>query len=164
MPETRSSLNVSFTSTDWRGVALSNFSLSPFVLDGDVFASVEGFIQGIKFPEDDPRREQAFQSSAWDAKHFGDQADRSAVYWNKERIGYGSTEHHQLIERAIRARIEQSVGLRAILLATHGLTLIHDTGHGPDSPKTSLPAAVFCRILTELRDELRLVTANSAPS
>lgn len=156
MQTTRPSLNVSSTSTDWRGVALSNFPLSPFVLDGALFASVEGFIQGIKFPEGDPRRDQAFLSSAWDAKNLGDQADRSGAYWAGACISYGSTEHHRLIERAIRARIEQSVGLRTVLASTDGLTLVHDTGHGPDSPTTSLPAAVFCRILTDLRDELLL--------
>lgn len=39
-----SRLNISSTSDDWRGLALSNFPLSPFVLDGELFASVEGFI------------------------------------------------------------------------------------------------------------------------
>src|SRR5262245_20701331 len=49
--------NISSTAADWRGLALSNFGLSPFVLDGKVFASIEGFVQGIKFPEGDPRRD-----------------------------------------------------------------------------------------------------------
>ena len=154
MQTTPPSLNVSYISTDWRGVALSNFSLSPFVLDDTLFASVEGFIQGTKFPQGDPRRDQAFQSSAWDAKKLGEQADRSGAYWADKCIAYGSTEHHQLIERAIRARIEQSVGLRKVLTSTVGLTLIHDTGHGSESAVTSLPAAVFCKILTDLRDAL----------
>lgn len=156
MPTTLSSLNVSAISTDWRGVALSNFSLSPFVLDGILLASVEGFIQGIKFPEGDPRRAAAFHSSAWDAKNLGNQADRSAVYWAGVRIAYGGAEHHQLIGRAIRARIEQSVGLQKALASTEGLTLVHDTGSAAESPTTSLPAVVFCKILTDLREELLL--------
>ena len=151
--QTCPSLNVSSTSTDWRGVALSNFPLSPFVLDGDLFASIEGFIQGIKFPQNDPRRAQAFESSAWDAKRLGDQADRSGAYWLNERIPYGSDDHHRLIGRAIRARIEQSAGLRKVLMSTQGLTLVHDTGH-QESSTTSLPADVFCAILNDLRDEL----------
>lgn len=151
-----SSLNVSSTSTDWRGMALSNFSLSPFILDGMLFASVEGFIQGIKFPEGDPRRAVAFCSSGWEAKNLASQADRSAVYWAKTALGYGSFEHHQLIGRAIRARIEQSIGLQKALISTDGLTLIHETGSEPESPATSLPATVFCSILTDLREELLL--------
>lgn len=147
-------INVSSTSTDWRGLALSNFGLSPFVLDGMLFASVEGFIQGIKFPESDPRRAAAFVSSGWDAKRLGDTADRSAAYWGGVRVPYGSPEHHRLIERAMRARIAQSQGLQEALRSTAGATLIHDVGTGAESPTTSLPASVFCRILTEIRAEL----------
>lgn len=155
MEMTSSSLNVSSTSTDWRGVALSNFTLSPFVLEDSLFASVEGFIQGIKFPEGDSLRAVAFCSSGQDAKNLASQADRRAVYWAGERIAYGSADHHRLIGRAIRARIEQSIGLQKVLLSTDGLELVHNTGPEPESPATSLPATVFCRILTELREELK---------
>lgn len=147
------SLNISAVSDDWRGVALSNFVLSPFVLDGRLFASVEGFIQGIKFPEHDPRRERAFTLSAWDAKKLGGEASLDGVYWQGERLPYGAERHHGLIEAAIRARILQSEGLRQALISTRGLTLVHETG-APDSPKTSLPTPVFCRIMNDLRDEL----------
>jgi predicted NAD-dependent protein-ADP-ribosyltransferase YbiA (DUF1768 family) len=147
-------LNVSSTSTDWRGLALSNFGLSPFVLDGMLFASVEGFVQGIKFPESDPRREAAFASSGWSAKHLGDTADRSGAYWGGVCLPYGSPDHHRLIERAIRARIAQSKGLQEALKSTADAALVHDTGVGAESPTTSLPASVFCRILTEIRWEL----------
>lgn len=156
MQTTTPSLNISSTSTDWRGLALSNFSLSPFVLDDILFASVEGFIQGIKFPEGDQRRVQAFCSSGWDAKNLAVQADRSAVYWAGAHIPYGSTEHHQLIGRAICARIKQSIGLQRALMSTDGLRLIHDTGSEPESPTTSLPAVVFCKILADLREDLLL--------
>lgn len=152
--QTDTTINVASASTDWRGVALCNFLMSPFTLDGILFASIEGFIQGIKFPEGDPRREQAFVSSGWDAKHLGDTADRSGAYWNGQKIAYGSNEHHQLIARAIRARIAQNSGLAQVLATTAGATIIHRTGDEPESKTTSLPAVVFCRILTELRDEL----------
>jgi predicted NAD-dependent protein-ADP-ribosyltransferase YbiA (DUF1768 family) len=147
-------INISSTSADWRGLALSNFSLSPFVLDGMLFASVEGFIQGIKFPEGDPRRAAAFVSCGASAKRLGDTADRSGAYWGGARLPYGSPDHHRLIERAMRARIAQSLGLQEALRSTADATLTHDTGAGADSPTTSLPASVFCRILTEIRSEL----------
>ncbi|CAB3773783.1 hypothetical protein [Paraburkholderia humisilvae] len=146
-------LNISSTSADWRGLALSNFGLSPFVFNGMLFASVEGFIQGIKFPQGDPRRSEAFNLSGWDAKHLGDQADRSGAYWQEVCLPYGSAQHHQLIEGAIRARIAQSLGLQQALLSTEGSVLVHNTGR-VESPTTSLPAAVFCRILTDIRGEL----------
>jgi predicted NAD-dependent protein-ADP-ribosyltransferase YbiA (DUF1768 family) len=154
MGSTDKAINVSSTSADWRGLALSNFGLSPFVLDGTLFASVEGFIQGIKFPEGDPRRAAAFASSGWPAKRLGDTADRSGAYWGGARLAYGSPDHHRLIERAMRARIAQSLGLQEALRSTADAMLIHDTGADADSPTTSLPASVFCRILTEIRSEL----------
>lgn len=154
MGQTETTFNVSSTSSDWKGVALSNFQLSPFSIGGKFFASVEGFIQGIKFPEGDPRREQAFVASGWDAKHLGDTADRSGAYWNGQKLVYGSSEHHQLIEKAIRARIAQNSGLAQVLASTAGSTVVHRVGNEPESPTTSLPAVVFCRILTEIRDEL----------
>lgn len=153
MTVSATSVNISINSPDWRGQALSNFGLSPFLFEGQLFASIEGFIQGIKFPESDPRRGQAFQLSGWDAKHLGDGADRSGAYWNQTRLAYGSAQHHQLIGAAIRARIEQSPGLQAVLRSTAGATLVHETGH-VESPTTSLPAAVFLGVLNDIREKL----------
>lgn len=153
MSQADNTLNVSSTSSDWKGVALSNFQLSPFSLDGILFASIEGFIQGIKFPEGDARREQAFVSSGWEAKNLAGEADRSGAYWQGRKFVYGSSEHHRLIERAIRARIAQNSGLAQVLASTGDATLVHITNE-PESPTTSLPAVVFCRILNQMRDEL----------
>ena len=69
------------------------------------------------------------------------------------RIAYGSPEHHRLIERAIRARVSQSTGLRQALASTAGAAIAHETG-APESPATSLPATVFCHILETLREDI----------
>jgi len=145
-------INIAFTSDDWRGVALSNFSLSPFELDGVLLASIEGFIQGIKFPPGHAARAQAFISAARDAKQCGQGADRQYVHWAGERIVFGSPDHHHLVERALRAKFAQNEGLCRVLRATRGLAIVHQTGEGPEPPLTSLPAAEFCRILSEIRD------------
>jgi len=145
-------INVAFTSDDWRGVALSNFSLSPFELDGVTLASVEGFIQGIKFPAGDPARLRAFESFAWEAKQCGQGADKRLVFWSGTEIEFGSDAHHRLVERAIRARFAQNAGLCHVLRSTRGLEIVHQTGEGPESGRTSLPAALFCCILTNIRD------------
>ncbi|WP_338075963.1 PAS domain S-box protein [Castellaniella defragrans] len=149
---TRKTINVAFTSDDWRGVALSNFSLSPFELDGVPLASVEGFIQGIKFPPGHPARERAFASAAWEAKECGKGADKRHAYWGEARIVFGSDEHHRLVERALRARFAQNEGLRRLLASTRGLEILHQTGEGPEPERTSLPAALFCRILSDIRE------------
>lgn len=145
-------LNISSQSDDWRASRLSNFSADPFVLDGEQMASVEGFIQGTKFPIGHPARQQAFQAVGVKAKWLGKKAERKWVWWSRQVIPYGSNEHRQLIERAIRAKFEQNDGATKALLATEGMTLTHDLGH-PESPNTSLPAKVFCEILTRIREE-----------
>ena len=154
MPDETTHVNIASTSDDWRGRALSNFALSPFVFDGVLFASIEGFIQGIKFPESDPRRQQAFHLAGWDAKRIGAQAERSGAYWQGQCLVYGSVAHQQVIEAAIRARMAQSTGLQEALVSTADAVIIHDTGQ-PESTTTSLPGTVFCRLMTAIRDELR---------
>lgn len=144
-------LNVSAKSDDERAARLSNFSPDAFTLEGLSFASAEGFIQGIMWPEDHPNRHDAFASVGAKAKRFGRKAEREFVWWQGEAIPFGSPAHHLLIERGIRAKFAQNPGAMAALVATRGLTLVHDLGH-PESPTTSLPAAVFCGILTRIRD------------
>ena len=157
----QSILNVSGASPDWRACALANFPLAPFELDGEVFASVEGFLQGIKFPPGHPSRDAAFRSYAHAAKTLGAAAERHSVWWRGEVIPYGSPAHHALLARGIRAKFHCNRGLQLALAATAGMRLIHDVG--PESPTTSLPAVVFCRILTALRDELLASGAIAAP-
>src|SRR5262245_8477994 len=96
--------NISSNSFDWRARRLSNFSNDPFILDGHRYVSVEGFIQGIKFPLGHPLRLQAFLLSGIKAKRCGATAERQFVWYQNEQIRYGSDEHHRLIERAIRAK------------------------------------------------------------
>lgn len=146
-------LNIASKSDDSRARRLSNFSDDSFVLDGERLASVEGFIQGIKFFPGHATRRQAFESVGVEAKRLGRKAERFFVWWGNLAIPYGSSEHHKLIERAIRAKFEQNKTAMDALLATRGMTLIHDLGY-PDPPNTSLPAEVFCEILTRIREEV----------
>jgi predicted NAD-dependent protein-ADP-ribosyltransferase YbiA (DUF1768 family) len=145
-------LNITSKSDDLRARILSNFSGYSFTLDGLKFASVEGFIQGTKFPENDPRRNAAFGLMGKEAKKYGTYAERKFVWWGGKEIPYASEEHRNLIERAIRAKFNQSPQAIKALLATRDLVLIHDTGE-PEPPDTSLPASIFCRILMDIREE-----------
>ena len=144
-------LNVSAKSDDLRAARLSNFSPDAFTLGRLTFASVEGFIQGIMWPLEHPNRVAAFASVGFAAKRFGRTAERTFIWWQGLAAPFGSPDHHWLITQAIKAKFEQNPDAMAALVATKGLTLIHDLGH-PESPTTSLPAAVFCAILTRVRD------------
>lgn len=143
-------LNIYSKSEDWRGRTLSNFSHHPFVLDGLCFESVEGFIQGIAFPEEDPRRKEAFHSFGKEAKAFEKQQEKHFVWWAGKKIKFGSPKEHKLVERAIRAKFEQNPGAKKALMATDGLTLTHVLPE-PEPPRISLPTKVFCGILTKIR-------------
>lgn len=150
-------LNIGSRSNDWRAEALSNFPFYPFTLDNEELASTEGFVQGIKLPPENPNRRKAFASVGIAAKRIGREARSivrftKCVWWKEKKIEYRSQEHFDLIERAIRAKFEQNPKAMKALLATAGMTLTHDLGH-PESQYTSLPAKVFCDILTRIREE-----------
>jgi hypothetical protein len=121
-------------------------------LEDEWFASVEGFIQGIKYPMDHPQRHFTFGLVGKYAKKAGKHAENKFVWWKGEAIRYQSPEHTALIERAIRARFNENPEALRALRATEGLTLMHDVGH-PDSPTTSLRREQFVDILTRIRDE-----------
>src|SRR4051812_15364633 len=69
----RQPLNISSRASDWRVKLISNFAPTPFELDGQVYASVEAFWQGLKFPcAADRRRIAGLHGS--EAKRAGEQA------------------------------------------------------------------------------------------
>lgn len=144
-------INAAFKSDDARGRVLSNLSPHGFILDGVRCGSVEGFIQGIKLPPDDPRREETLAAHGFAAWKMRVHAKGEFVWWNGMTITYRSPEHAALIRRAIEAKFAQNPDALEALKATRGLTIIHETGH-PESPTTTLPAVVYCEILTTIRD------------
>ena len=144
-------VNIRGDSEDWRARAISNFHISPFELDGVGFLSAEGFIQGIKFPEGDNNRLMGTILSGIQAKNLGKKAERKYVWWFDRKIEYGSDEHHRLIARGIIAKFSQDHDSMMALMMTSGEELTHDTGV-PEDPNTSLPAELFCRILTKIRN------------
>lgn len=145
-------LNIYSKSDDPRGRLLSNFSHHPFILDGQNFESVEGFIQGVAFPEGDARRSAAFQAWGSEAKKFGEEQEKKFVWWAGKEIIFGSPDEYALIERALRAKFDQNEEAKQALAETKGLRLTHILPD-PEPSITSIPAETFCSILTKIRDE-----------
>lgn len=148
-------INVSSGSSDKAARMLSNFSKGRFFIDGIEMASVEGFVQGVKFPVGDTRRDITFRMAGFEAKKIGNEAREFGyefVWWQGKAIKYGSTEHYKLNERAIRAKFEQNSEAMVALLSTKGKKITHELG-GEESSTTCLPKAVFCDILTRIREE-----------
>ncbi|MBP7828375.1 MAG: NADAR family protein [Kiritimatiellae bacterium] len=150
---------------------LSNFAPTPFTLDGETYASVEGFWQMLKYPEgpDDERRrdpsiawphtrEQVARMSGFEAKAAGTAANenmkRLGIRWvtyQGRRLDYSEKRKgafYRLIRAAMQAKLEQNPEVRAVLLKTTGLTLRPDHHQGPDSP----PAWRYYDIWMEFRD------------
>jgi predicted NAD-dependent protein-ADP-ribosyltransferase YbiA (DUF1768 family) len=153
---------------------LSNFASTPFTFHGKKYASLEGFWQMMKFPEDadDPRakfpslewkytREQVAQLTGFDAKHAGDLASAnmkkmgiSWVSFEGERLEYKPKtpgNHYNLIVEATWEKVRQNLEVRKVLLATGDLVLKPDHHQEPDAPA----AWRYYEILMTIRDQLQ---------
>ncbi len=139
---------------------LSNFAATPFVLDGERYASLEGFWQMMLYPESDsdPRaltararglqypytRSQVSQMVAFEAKKAGSEAEKLMremgidwVSYRGERFVYRSEnrgKHYELILRAMRAKLEQNPKVQKALASTQKLILMPDHHAEPGAP------------------------------
>lgn len=151
---------------------LSNFSETPFVLDGQSYRSVEGFWQMMKFPESDTdtriqngvvwphQRQDVAQMISFEAKKAGDfgsmQMKKSGINWvtyQGVQLPYRIAEkgdHYALIVRAMRAKLEQNAKVKEVLLKTKQLILKPDHKVDSDQP----PAWNYFDIWMDLRKEL----------
>ena len=150
---------------------LSNFAPTPFEFEGKKYASLEGFWQSMKYPEDqeDPRskykgwpytRAEVEQLVAFKAKRAGDFGSKAmkalgidCVSYKGERMPYRTSEkgkHYQLIRRAMLAKLNQNTEVKEVLLKTTGLRLKPDHEQSDHAP----PAWRYYKIWEEIRDDL----------
>ena len=147
----REPLNVGYRSPDWRIKLISNFAPTPFELDGRVYASVEGFWQGLKFPAEADRRRIA-ELYAGTAKRAGEEAVPAETFaYEGERIVPGTHAHWKLMERACWAKFSQNDEARSALLATGTRPLTHVMRR--DS--TTIPGAIMAEIWMRIRKRLQ---------
>lgn len=151
----------------------SNFAATPFVLDSRKYASVEGFWQMMKYPENlkdqsDPRndpkvvwpytREQVAKMAASQAKDAGKIANSnlkklniSWITYEGQRIDYKGKDqslHYKIIYKALKAKMDQNPEVKKILLKTKGLELLPDHKVEDNPP----PAYRYYDIWESLRD------------
>lgn len=155
---------------------LSNFYAASFEFKGRRYASVEGFWQAMKFPENekpgqpDPRnksgitwpftRAQVEQMTAFDAKKAGEIASQNmkklGITWitfDGEKIDYKGKDqqrHYDLIVAATLAKIRQNPDVQTVLLKTCGLKLLPDHRQETDAP----PAYRYFDIAMHIRDQV----------
>jgi predicted NAD-dependent protein-ADP-ribosyltransferase YbiA (DUF1768 family) len=152
---------------------LSNFAATPFVFRGKRYASLEGFWQMMKYPEndDDPRakfpgvhwaytREQVAHLTGFEAKEAGTLAEENIkkmgitwVTFEGRQIEYRPTapgEHYKLIVAATQEKVRQNPEVKKVLLVTGNLVLKPDHHQEPGAPA----AWRYYEILTEIRSQL----------
>ena len=126
---------------------ISNFAETPFYLDGELYGSVEGFWQSLKFPDPEKRREIALLHGA-KAKDSGFRAPvTDTIDYCGQAIRVGTWEHWALMERASMVKFEQNERARNALLSTGTRPLVHETR--PDSK--TIPGVIMAAIWMRCR-------------
>jgi predicted NAD-dependent protein-ADP-ribosyltransferase YbiA (DUF1768 family) len=148
----------------------SNLPAARFELDGQVYESLEGLWQSLKYPENaqDERlqnpevhweytRQEVMKLTGFDAKKAGDKANENmrklGITWvtyqgqKFEPKTSGAQTHYDLIYRASVAKVEQNPAIKALLIKTGNLKLLPD--HKQDANVT--PAYKFFEIYMKIR-------------
>ena len=130
---------------------ISNFANTPFELDGVSYAGIEGFWQGLKFPDSADRLRLAglYGSAAKDAGFHA--PPHEEFNYGGRRVRVGTWDHWQLMRRACRAKFSQHDEARAALLSTGSRPLVHEVK--PDSK--NIPGVIMAQIWMEVREKER---------
>ena len=132
---------------------LSNFSPHKFVFDGVEIASMEGFLQSLKFATPEMQAEVC-KLVGIAAKRKGSSKNwrtTQKLHWQGNVFPRKSDEYQELLDKAYQAMYDQSEGFRKALKAAEGATLEHSIGKSHESD-TVLTKREFCSRLTKLRD------------
>ena len=135
--------------------ALSNFAPHAFELDGVQCASMEGFLQSLKFENPEMQRQvctlvgKAAKFKGKKKKWFRTQT----LYWNGKTIKRNSNEYQELLDRAFDA-LSKNSGFKRALLATNDAVLTHSIGK-TKIQETVLTRQEFLSRLTKLRAKLK---------
>jgi predicted NAD-dependent protein-ADP-ribosyltransferase YbiA (DUF1768 family) len=132
--------------------ALSNFAPHEFVIDGITCASMEGFLQSLKFSNPD-MQEHICTLVGIGAKRAGEKKnwkEKQVLYWRGVPYERSSEAYTRLIQRAYDAMYENTA-FRKALLASKGMTLTHSIGKRKKN-ETTLTKTEFIHCLSALRD------------
>ena len=131
--------------------ALSNFAPHPFVLDDVEIASMEGFLQSLKFKNVDMQKYvctlvgKAAKYKGKDKKWWQTQT----LYWQNKEYKRDSQEYQLLLNRAYNA-LYQNEGFKKALEASKPGVLTHSIGTTNEN-ETVLTQSEFCGRLMKLR-------------
>lgn len=135
--------------------ALSNFAPHPFTFRGVECASMEGFLQSLKFKSPEMQIEIC-KLVGLAAKRRGSHKKwwkEQVLYWQGEAIGRHSQKYQDLLDEAYE-ELSKNEGFCKALLATQNAVLTHSIGKR-DASHTVLTIQEFCSRLTKIRERLK---------
>jgi len=146
-----------FRDSPWPGNILSNFAVTPFVIDEVKCNCSESFIQSLKIQDVYKQKEFCLLQGqeAWEkgSKITNRIFESGNVWWLGASISLHSEQHFNLVKRGLFSKFSQSKIAREALIATGEAKLIHDYGQKPGK-RQSLPVDIFCNIVTNIREQL----------
>lgn len=146
----REPINVTSRSSDPAIRLISNFAHTPFELHGRQYASVEGFWQGLRWPDEARRREIAMLHGGRARQAKDGAPDEAVIEYHGQSIRFGTADHFDLMELACRAKFDQHEEARQALIGTGERPLTHKMRR--DS--RSIPGAVMADIWMKIRRDL----------
>lgn len=135
--------------------SLSNFAPHAFVLDEVQCASMEGFLQSLKFSNPDMQVEVC-KLVGITAKRRGSKKNwktTQTLYWRGKPYKRDSEDYQKLLDRAYYA-LSQNASFQRALLATCNSSLTHSIGKNKIN-ETVLTVQEFTSRLYKLREELQ---------
>ena len=134
--------------------SLSNFASHEFIIDGVECASMEGFLQSLKFSNPDMQKEVC-KLVGRAAKSKGANKNwqqKQTLYWQGKTYKRNSQEYQDLLDRAFNA-LAKNTSFQKALLVTGNATLTHSKGKNKIT-ETVLTTREFTSRLNRIRSEL----------
>lgn len=136
--------------------SLSNFAPHPFIFRGVECASMEGFLQSLKFKE--PEMQKHICTLVGRKAKFSGKGKNwwrtQTLWWQGKEIDRHSQEYQELLDEAYQCMFDQNEKARKALLATGSATLTHTIGRQSKN-ETILTRTEFCSRLTKIRRTLQ---------
>lgn len=140
--------------TGFPSASLSNFAPHTFVIDGVECASMEGFLQSLKFSN--PEMQKEVCKLVGKAAKFKGKKKKwwrtQTLFWQGQSFKRDSQEYQELLDRAFDA-LSQNSSFQKALLATKDAVLTHSIGKTKIT-ETVLTVQEFVSRLTRIRNNL----------
>lgn len=140
--------------TGFPSASLSNFAPHSFIIDGVECASMEGFLQSLKFSN--PEMQKEVCKLVGKAAKFKGKKKKwwrtQTLFWQGQSFKRDSQEYQELLDRAFDA-LSQNSSFQKALLATKGATLTHSIGKTKIT-ETVLTTQEFISRLNRTRNKL----------